>query len=68
MGTAIKINPQYITDPQGHKTGVILPIDEFNELLEDLHDLAVIAERKEETPLPHEKVRAELKRNGYLQD
>jgi len=30
-------NVQYVTDAQGHKTAVILPIDEFEELLEDLH-------------------------------
>jgi len=68
MATAKKIHPQYITDIKGHKTGVILPINEFNELIEDLKDLAVIAERKDERTIPHKKVKAELKRNGYLPD
>lgn len=27
---------------------VILPIEDYEELLEDIHDLAVIAERKDE--------------------
>jgi hypothetical protein len=30
-------NVQYVTDAHGHKTAVILPIDEFEDLLEDLH-------------------------------
>ncbi|MGI8639988.1 MAG: hypothetical protein ACR2MG_08525 [Pyrinomonadaceae bacterium] len=30
-------NVQYITDVQGHKTAVILPIEDYEELLEDLH-------------------------------
>jgi len=68
MATAKKIHPQYIIDNKGHKKSVILPIDEFNELIEDLNDLAVIAERKDERTLPHKKVKAELKRNGYLPD
>lgn len=37
---------KYIVDEKGKKSAVILPIDEYNELLEDIHDLAVIAERK----------------------
>ncbi len=28
---------QYVTDASGHKTAVILPIDDFEEILEDLH-------------------------------
>lgn len=28
---------QFITDANGQKTAVILPIDEFEEMLEDLH-------------------------------
>lgn len=30
-------NLQFITDSDGQKTAVILPIDEFEEMLEDLH-------------------------------
>jgi len=33
---------------RGGKVAVIIPIDEFEEFLEDLHDLAVIAERRDE--------------------
>jgi len=68
MALAKKYHPQYITDKKGHKPGVILPIDEFNELIEDLNDLAVIAERKDEPTMSHKKVKGELKRNGYLPD
>ncbi len=28
-------NVQYITDAQGHKTSVILPIEDYEEMLED---------------------------------
>ncbi len=39
-----QLNPQYITNERGKKTAVILPIEIFEELLEDMVDLAVIAE------------------------
>lgn len=63
-----KLHPQYVTDSEGRKTAVILPIEEYDELLEDLADLAVVAERREEPSIPHNKVIAELKEDGYLSD
>lgn len=62
------INPQYITNEAGERTAVILPVEEFSELLEDLEDLAVIAGRSGEETIPHEEVRARLKRDGLLSD
>jgi hypothetical protein len=46
---------QYITDTDGQRTGVILSIDEYERLLDDLHDLAVVAERRSETPVSLDK-------------
>jgi hypothetical protein len=62
------LKPQYITDADGTKKGVILSIEEFEELLEDIEDLAVLAERREEPVISHEELVADLKRNGYLPD
>ncbi len=62
------IKPQYITDADGKKTGVILSIEEYEELMEDIEDLAVLADRREEPAIPHEELVADLKRNGYLPD
>jgi len=39
---------QFLTNEKGRKTAVVLPIDDYEKLLEDLDDLAVIAERREE--------------------
>lgn len=63
-----ELRAQYVTDEEGKKTAVILPIDEFDELVEDLADLAALAERREEPTLSHEEVRAKLKRDGLLPD
>lgn len=68
MATTENLHQKFVMDSEGHKTEVILPIEEFNELLEDLHDLAVIAERKDESTISHEKAKEELKGDGYIAD
>ena len=62
------IKPEYITDGEGEKKAVILPIEDYQELMEDIDDLAVLAERREEPTISHEDLLADLKRNGYLPD
>jgi hypothetical protein len=57
---------QFVTNETGEKTAVILPIEEFQELLEDIEDLAAVAERREEPTLSHEELLAELKRDGLI--
>jgi hypothetical protein len=56
----------YVTNEAGDKTGVILPINEFQDLLEDIEDLAAVAERREEPTISHEQLMAELKKDGLL--
>jgi len=58
--------PQYITDSAGHKISVILPMDEYLELLEDLEDLAAVAELRDEETVPWEQVKKELIDNDLL--
>ena len=60
------LNPQYITNEEGKKTSVILPINEFQSLLEDIEDLAIAAERREEPTISHEQLISELKNDGLL--
>ncbi len=62
------MSPQYLTDASGNRTGVLLSVDEYEELLEDLQDLAVLAERREEPTLSHEQVISSLKADGLLPD
>ncbi len=57
---------QYIIDDKGQKTAVILPVKEYEELLEDLHDLAIIAERRNEPTMTFEELKKRLKQNGLL--
>jgi hypothetical protein len=60
------LNIQYITDSQGEKKAVILPIHEFEEILEDLEDLVSIATRQHEETTEHDDFIKELKRDGFL--
>jgi hypothetical protein len=39
---------QYIVDDHGRRTAVTLPARVYDQMLEDLHDLAVVAERHKE--------------------
>jgi len=61
-----KLKPRYITDENGKKLEVILPINVFLELIEDLQDLAVRAERKNEESISHQQLLEELKLNGLI--
>ncbi len=49
-----ELNLQYITDDSGQKTAVILKLADFEELIEDIEDLAVVAERRDENTISHE--------------
>ena len=60
------MSTQYVTDDTGKKTAVVLPIEQYEKLLEDLEDLAAIAERRSEPTVSHEELIEELKRDGLL--
>ena len=57
---------QYLTDEHGDRTAVVLPIGSYEKLLEDLDDLAVVAERRDESVVSHDEFLADLKRDGIL--
>ena len=49
MGAAV----QFLTNEKGKKNAVVLLIEDYEKLLEDLDDLAVIAGRRDEETIPH---------------
>lgn len=57
---------QFLTDEHGERTAVVMPIAEYEKLLEDLEDLAAVAERRGEPVISHEELIADLKRDGAL--
>jgi translation initiation factor IF-3 len=62
----VKIQEQYIINGKGQRTGVILPIEKYEELLEDLRDLVVIAERRDEPVISFDELKERLRENGIL--
>jgi hypothetical protein len=59
-------NVQYVTDERGERTAVIVPIEEYEELLEDLHVTRVAEETRDEERIPWAQVKAELVSEGKL--
>jgi len=45
---------------------VVIPLAEFEELLEDLNDLAIAAERRDEPSIAHNELLAGLQRDGII--
>jgi PHD/YefM family antitoxin component YafN of YafNO toxin-antitoxin module len=52
---------QYIINNQGKKTAVLLSFKQYQKLIEDLHDLHIIAARREETPITLEAIKQKLR-------
>jgi hypothetical protein len=57
---------EYVVDKKGQKKGVLLSIDQYEKLLEDLHDLTVIAGRKNEKAVSLGKMLKNLRKNGRV--
>ncbi len=60
------MDAQFIVDESGKKTSVILSLEDYEELLEDIHDLTVIAERKSEPTINLEELKKRLKADGLI--
>ncbi len=56
----------YIVNEVGEKTAVILSIEQFESLLEDIEDLATVAERRDEPTTSHADLLAELKQDELI--
>ncbi len=55
------LNEKFIVDNKGKKSAVILPIEQYNNLMEDIHDLTKIAERKSDDTISLKELRKKLK-------
>ena len=54
------IKERYVLDTEGKKTDVILSLSDYDRLREDLFDLAVIAERRDEIPVSLDEMKKKL--------
>lgn len=59
-------NLQYITDAKGQRTAVVLPIDEYEELLEDLHLSEAYRSVRDEPKRDFLELVEEMRRDGEI--
>jgi PHD/YefM family antitoxin component YafN of YafNO toxin-antitoxin module len=57
---------QFVVDAKGRKKAVLLSVEQYQKLLEDLHDLAVVAERRGEKSISLRELKRRLKRDADL--
>jgi hypothetical protein len=62
----MSVSPRYVTNEAGVRTEVILPLASYEEILEDLTDLATIVDRRNEPTISHADFVVELKKEGIL--
>ena len=59
-------NLQYIIDASGHKTAVVLPIEDYEELIEDLHLGEAYRASKDEPKRDFLQLVEEMRRDGEI--
>ena len=57
---------RFVVDEKGRKTAVLLSVQEYDKLMQDLHDLAIVAERRDERPIALKELKRRLKKDGVL--
>ena len=57
---------RYVVDAKGKKRSVILSLQRYTRLMEDLHDLAVVAERRTEKAVSLEAMKRRLRKHGLV--
>lgn len=64
MATDTKV--KFLIAEDGKKHSVVIPVEEYQDMLEDIQDLVSIAERKTEGSISLEKLKKNLKSDGLL--
>jgi hypothetical protein len=67
----MKLNPQYVINEQGERTGVLLPVEEYHRILEAIEDQLDAADLDESAAdetdfVPYDQVREQLRAEGKL--
>ena len=57
---------QYLTDERGEKVAVVIPIADYDALMEDVADLAFVAERRDDDRISLEEVKKQLVADGLI--
>lgn len=60
------LDQQFVVDQDGKRQAVIVPLKQYERLMEDLHDLAVVAERRDEEPISLNDMKRRLREDALL--
>ena len=60
------MSAQFVTNEKGKKIAAILPIREYEDLLQDIHSAAMIERRKNEKTYPWDDLKKKLAKDGIL--
>ena len=63
MITEQTLHTQILNDFNGEPSFVVLPVNEYKELIEDYNDLAIIAERRNENKISLDELKSKLNYN-----
>jgi hypothetical protein len=57
---------QFLTDDRGQKVAVVIPIADYESLMEDVADLAAVAERRDDDRISLNELKKQLTADGLL--
>ena len=57
---------QFLTDDRGQKIAVVIPIADYESLMEDVSDLAAVAERGDDDRISLAELKEQLTVDGFL--
>ena len=55
---------QFVTDDTGKKTAVVISLEEWGTIWEDIYDVLVSKSREQETTVPWEELKKEMDREA----
>lgn len=61
-------NVKFLVNSLGRRTHAVLPLKDYEQLLEDLHDLAVVASRKDEGSISLDELKKRLYGSDEIPD
>lgn len=60
------MNPQFLLNKRGEKTAVLLTIEEYHEMLEDLSDLTAVVNRRNSPHVSLEQIKRDFIDDGII--
>ena len=62
----MRMTTQFLTDEQGQKVAVVIPMADYESLMEDVADLAAVAERRDDERISLRELKEHLTADGLL--